>query len=212
MAKLRDRVLGAGVALLVLGAPLLYQRYQLTTHKRLRTVAPGKLYRSGQMTADGFADSIRELGIRVVINVQNEFPDPDLRRSFLDSDTVSESEMCRQLGVRYVLLEPDLVSPSTVPPNRPQVIDQFLALLDDPANYPILLHCKAGLHRTGVLVALYRMEYDGWDVAAAMAELKENGFGDMAATSANDYITQYILTYKPRAANLSDRGVSRGAP
>jgi tyrosine-protein phosphatase SIW14 len=198
MAKLRDRILAASVALLVIGAPLTYYRYQLTTHKRLRVVAPGKIYRSGQMTADGFVDAIRALRIRTVLNVQNEIPDPDLRRSFLDGRSTSECELCRQLGVHYILLEPDLVPPSTVPPNRPKVIDQYLEILDDPANYPILIHCKAGLHRTGVLVALYRMEYEGWHYSRAMVELKENGFGDMAATSANEYISQYILTYKPR--------------
>jgi len=198
MAKLRDRILAASIALLVVGAPLTYHRYQLTTHKRLRVVAPGKFYRSGQMTANGFVDAVHALGIRTVLNVQNEIPDPDLRRSFLDGSTKSECELCRELGVHYILLEPDLVLPSTVPPNRPKVIDQFLAILDDPANYPILMHCKAGLHRTGVLVALYRMEYEGWHFSQAMDELKENGFGEMAATSANEYISQYILNYKPR--------------
>jgi tyrosine-protein phosphatase SIW14 len=198
MAKVRDRIFAAGIVLLVVGAPLAYHRYQLTTHKRLRVVAPGKFYRSGQMTVDGFVDAVHALGIRTVLNVQNEIPDPDLRRSFLDGRTTSECELCRQLGVHYILLEPDLVLPSTVPPNRPKVIDQYLDILDDPANYPVLIHCKAGLHRTGVLVALYRMEYEGWNYTMAMDELKENGFGEMAATSANDYITQYILTYKPR--------------
>jgi tyrosine-protein phosphatase SIW14 len=209
MAKLRDRVLGTTLAVLVIGAPLMYQRYRLTTQKRLRAVVSGKLYRSGQMTEDGFEQAVRDLGIRTVINVQNEIPDPDLRRSFLNGHTVSEQELCRRLGVRYVLLEPDLVPPSKVPPERPQVIEPFLALMDDPANYPILIHCKAGLHRTGVLVALYRMEYDGWTASAAIEELKDNGFGDAAATTANQYIKQYITTYPPRrcgrAGNVSDR-------
>src|SRR5262249_53308054 len=135
MAKLRDRLLAACIVVLVVGAPLMYQRYRLTTQKRLRAVVPGRLYRSGQMTADGFEQAVRDLGIRTVINVQNEIPDPDLRCSFLDGDTVSEQDLCRRLGVRYVLLEPDLVPPSSVPPNRPQVIEPFLALMDDPANY-----------------------------------------------------------------------------
>jgi protein tyrosine/serine phosphatase len=65
------------------------------------------------------------------------------------------------------------------------------------------LHCKAGLHRTGVLTAVYRMEYEGWSPQQALAELKANGFGDSKATSANDYIVQYILAYRPRT---SDRG------
>lgn len=198
MSTLARWVFAISIGLLVIVAPLMYQRYRLTTYKRLRAVAPGKLYRGGQMTAEGLADAIRKLGIRTIINVQNEFPDPDLRRSFLDGRTVKESQVCAANNARYILLEPDLVPPSTVPPNRPKVIDQFLRLIDDPANYPILLHCKAGLHRTGVLVAVYRMEYEGWSAAAAIRDLKENGFGDDAATAANDYITQYILTYRPR--------------
>jgi len=198
MPRLRDRLLATYIALIVVAAPLLYQRYRLTTSKRLRCVCEGRLYRSGQMTVVGFEDAVRTLGIRTVLNVQNEIPDPDVRRSFLDGRTVKERELCARLGVRYVLLEPDLVAPSTVPPNRPRVIDPFLALLDDPANYPILLHCKAGLHRTGVLAAVYRMEYDGWPASVALQELKENGFGESAATAANQYIKQYILTYCPR--------------
>ena len=188
----------------------MFQRYRLTTQKRLRVVTPGKLYRAGQMTAKGLADTIRSLGIRTVVNVQNEFPDPDLRISFLNGRTVKESEVCRANGARYVLLEPDLVPPSTVPPNRPKVIGPYLELLDDPKNYPILLHCKAGLHRTGVLVAVYRMEYEGWNVGAVMRELKYAGFGEDAATSANDYIKQYILTYRARGKppTLSMGGVS----
>lgn len=200
---------GSCVAVLIVVAPLMYQRYQLTTHKRLRMVAAGKLYRGGQMTAEGLTDAIRDLHIRTVINVQNEFPDPDLRRSFLDGRTVKESQVCAANNARYVLLEPDLVRQSTVPPNRPKVIDQFLQLVDNPANHPILLHCKAGLHRTGVLVAIYRMEYEGWSAAAAIRDLKENGFGDDAATAANDYIMQYILTYQPRGERSA--AMARGA-
>jgi tyrosine-protein phosphatase SIW14 len=61
----------------------------------------------------------------------------------------------------------------------------------------VLLHCKAGLHRTGVLVATYRLEYEGWTPAAALAELRANGFGEWASTAANDYILDYILAYRP---------------
>lgn len=206
MGSWRERWLATSIILIVVVAPLLYYRYRLTTSKRLRCVVPGKLYRSGQMTATGFEEAIRTLGIRTVVNLQNEIPDPDLRRSFLDGRTVKEQELCRRLGVRYVLLEPDLVLPSTVPPNRPAVIEPYLQLLDDPANYPILIHCRAGLHRTGVLAAVYRMEYQGWPKSVALRELKVHGFGNSAATAANEYIKQYILTYQPRTSADLARG------
>ena len=113
--------------------------------------------------------------------------------------------MCRDLGVRYIHLDPDLVPNRCDPSARPEVIDQFLSIVDDVTAHPILLHCKAGLHRTGILVAAYRQEYDRWGPYAALEELKANGFGDSAATAANDYIQQYVLNYRPR-----DRGQEAG--
>jgi protein-tyrosine phosphatase len=68
--------------------------------------------------------------------------------------------------------------------------------MDDPANHPVLIHCRAGLHRTGVLAAVYHMEYEHWSPAEALLDLKANGFGEFAATAANDYVLQYILTYR----------------
>src|SRR4029078_10620409 len=84
---------------------------------------------------------------------------------------------------------------------RPEAIDQFLKILDDPANYPVLLHCKAGLHRTGSFTAIYRMEYDHWAPSAAVLELRANGFGTFAATTGNPYIVQYVSGYKPGVRN-----------
>ena len=69
--------------------------------------------------------------------------------------------------------------------------------MDDPARYPALIHCKAGLHRTGVLSAVYRMEYQRWDWLEAWHELRSHGFGEFVSDSSNDYILQYLLAYRP---------------
>lgn len=178
-------------------APLLLHRHLYTQNRRFRVVTPGKVYRSGQMTAQGFTDAVRRHGIRTIMNLQDEFPDPDVRLSVWDSGTIKETELCRQLGVRYVYLPPKLIPRRELPHRRPETIDEFLALMDDPDIYPVLLHCKAGLHRTGVLVAAYRMEYEGRTPRQALQELRANGFGLWASTAANDYIAQYLFTYRP---------------
>jgi hypothetical protein len=207
--------LGLGIAAIIVVGPYLYFRAEYAHHKRLREVAPGVLYRSGQLTADGFRDAVGRVSIRTIVNCQNEdgrgeFSDPKLACSYWDTHTVRESDLCRELGVRYVHLDPDLAARRTDPTARPAVIDQFLAILDDPAARPVLLHCRAGLHRTGVLAAVYRMEYEGWEPGAALAELKAHGFGDLACTAANDYVQQYVLNFRPRArraGSMSDRSV-----
>jgi protein-tyrosine phosphatase len=178
----------------------LFFRVVYEHNKRLRVVEPGRFYRSGQMTAAGFTETVRRYKIRTIVNVQDEYPDPDLTLGPLSLGTIKERELCDRLGVKYVWLEPDLQPRSTPGGPRPKALGKFLALMDDPDSYPVLLHCKAGLHRTGVLTAVYRMEYQGWSRQAAFRELKAHGFGDVACTDANDYVQQYVLSYRPRPA------------
>jgi len=185
------------VILTVIGiVPVVCFRAVYAHGKRLREVEPGKVFRCGQLTAEGFTDAVQRYRIKTFIQVQDEYPDPDLDRRFLGGGTIKESELCRRLDVRYVYLPPDLLERPRIPAERPEAIDKFLAVMDNPANYPVLIHCRAGLHRTGVLCAVYRMEYDGFSPEEAIQELKANGFGEWPCTSANDYIKQYILTYK----------------
>jgi tyrosine-protein phosphatase SIW14 len=194
-----------GALVLIVGvAPVVYFRSVYAHSKRLRVVVPGRFYRSGQMTAAGFTDAIAKLHIRTVINVQDDVPDPDLDRTFWNRHTIKESALCRQLGVRFVQLSPDLVPHRQAGHKRPETIEQFLAIMDDERNYPVLIHCRAGLHRTGCLSAVYRMEYEGWSPEEAYRELKAHGFGTWACTSANDYVQQYVLTYHPDIRNSTD--------
>jgi len=196
MGKVGKLVAVAAALLGFTGLTYLYYRSVWEHNKRLRVVRPGVLYRSGQMTAEGFAEAVHALGLKTIINVQDDFPDPLIRKAW--GGSIRESELCERLGVRYVALAPDLQPRGTPGGPRPLVLDQFLKVMDDPEAYPALIHCKAGLHRTGVLCAVWRVEYDGWGRDRAFLELKEHGFGDRACTGSNDYVRQYVLDYAPR--------------
>lgn len=190
-------VFGLMIAALVVVVPIMRYRAVYNHGRRLREVEPGVLYRSGALTAEGFRDAAQRLKIKTIVNLQDEFPDPAVRSSYLNTGTISEVQLCKELGVRYVYIAPDLTSRKLVGKQRPQAIDQFLAVMDDPKNYPVLIHCKAGLHRTGCMAAVFRMEYQGWSQFAALREAKAHGFGEFASSAVNDYIMQYISTYEP---------------
>jgi len=189
-------IFGLTITALIVGIPLFHYRAVYAHSKRLREVAPGVLYRSGTMTADGFRDAIRRYRIKTVINLMDESENPDLPQHLLGGKHITERELCEQNGVQYVWMPPELISRRKVPDERPPVIDKFIEIMRDKRNHPVLIHCKAGLHRTGVMTAVYRMEFEKWSQNAALEELRANGFGDVACTSANDYIVQYILTYQ----------------
>ncbi|WP_029631062.1 fused DSP-PTPase phosphatase/NAD kinase-like protein [Zavarzinella formosa] len=205
---------GAVLALGIVGIPILRYRTIYVTEKRFREVTPGKFYRCGQMSEGGFRKHLRENGIKLVINLQDEFPDPDLPSGYWDKPYITESQVCQEEGVKYVFLtfagDRGLLPRNTATPeNRPAVIDDFLKLCDDPSNYPILIHCMAGLHRTGALTSIYRMEYEDWPLSEAVRELRANGYGDRKCTMANDYIYEYLYLYKPRRPKAVDQPAPR---
>ena len=67
--------------------------------------------------------------------------------------------------------------------------------MDDPANYPVLVHCFAGIHRTGAYMAVYRMEIDRWDNDAALDELRACGYRHLD----DEWdVLGYLESYRPR--------------
>jgi protein tyrosine phosphatase (PTP) superfamily phosphohydrolase (DUF442 family) len=192
-------IAGIIIAAMILIVPFVHFRATYAHAKRLREVTPGRFYRCGQLTADGLREAIRRYGIKTVINFQHEDPDPPMPKNYyVSGSNTPESEICRRLGVEYHLLPFDLPTREQARHEPPQVIERFLKICDDSAAYPILIHCKAGLHRTGLLTAVYRIEYERWSVAEAVRELRANGFGDGAATTADDYVYAYLAMYQPR--------------
>lgn len=192
------KLLALAVAVVVIAPPFALFRAQYAHAKRLREVTPGRFYRSGQMTADGLRQIVERYKIRTVINLQHENPDPLMPDAWFGKPHVRESEVCKQLKVKYVLLTPDILPQPNDLEKEPPAVAEFVKLLDDEKTYPLLLHCKAGLHRTGRLTAIYRMEKEGWGVGEAMRELRANGYGYGMASEADDFVIQFVQNYKPR--------------
>jgi protein tyrosine/serine phosphatase len=63
-----------------------------------------------------------------------------------------------------------------VAPTQAQLAE-FLALVSDPANQPVYVHCAGGRHRTGVMTAVYRMASQQWTAEQAFKEMKQYKFG-----------------------------------
>jgi protein tyrosine/serine phosphatase len=54
---------------------------------------------------------------------------------------------------------------------------KFLRIATTPALQPVLVHCQHGSDRTGTMVAIYRIAFDGWTKAQATTEMVNGGFG-----------------------------------
>lgn len=116
-------------------------------------------YRGSQPDAEGFAQ-LKRLGIKTVI---------DLRKD----SRAEEPEQVRALGMQYFNIRMKANQAAT-----PEQRDYFLKLVNDPANWPVYVHCKGGRHGTGALTAVYRITHDGWTADQAYDEMKKYDFNN----------------------------------
>lgn len=114
-------------------------------------------YRGSQPDAAGLAE-LKRLGIKTVI---------DLR-----ADSREEApEAARRAGLKYVNIPLLTERPATE-----EQTTYFLKLVNDPANWPVYVHCKGGRHRTGEMTAIYRITNGGWNADQAYQEMKKYDF------------------------------------
>ncbi len=154
--------LTAIVAALVVAVPLLYSAHRHNTMRNFRVVEDGVLYRSGQLSQAAFERVLDEYGIKLVITLRSardpDAPNPD----------EWEVRICEHRNLKHARIVPKVWGADdkgTIPAE--ENVKKFLELLDRKENHPVLVHCFAGIHRTGTMCAIFRMEYHRWPCKGA---------------------------------------------
>jgi protein tyrosine phosphatase (PTP) superfamily phosphohydrolase (DUF442 family) len=152
----------------------------------LRPVEPGVLYRSGVLKPHNLKKVVDKYGIRtiVVLRLSREGdPQPDWYNQ--------EKEFCERNGLTFV----HIPIRGNSPPTEEQLA-QWLEVLDNPEYHPVLVHCAQGAIRTGIMTAIYEMEYRHRDNQKILDEL--DTFGHDLDVPKRKRMCEYILNYVPR--------------
>jgi protein tyrosine/serine phosphatase len=110
-------------------------------------------YRGAQPDSRDYAD-LAAMGVKTVIDLTR-----DGRKD--------EPGLVKRAGMKFYRIP---LTTSEAPSTA--AVNQFLKLVNDPANQPVFVHCQGGRHRTGVMTAVYRMTKDGWTADKAYQEMK----------------------------------------
>jgi protein tyrosine phosphatase (PTP) superfamily phosphohydrolase (DUF442 family) len=155
-------------------------------HKRYKHLAahdPNMVYRSAWLDADVFREVIEEQQIRTVLNLcnQDELCElrPDQRRAVNGS------------GARLIEIP---MPASTLDPADPE-IEKFVAVLSNPENYPLLVHCQHGVTRTAKVLAMYDILFRGMTAEQSIAAMPRFGRDE------------YPVTVRAFAKNFEERHV-----
>lgn len=117
------------------------------------------LYRGGQPGKEGI-EALGRLGVKTVVCLR-----------WGGKVVSAEKTAVEAAGMRFINIPLNYWNVPTA-----KIIDEFFALLDEPANRPLFIHCLHGADRTGLMVAMYRITHQNWDFDRAYADMKIHGF------------------------------------
>ena len=122
-------------------------------------------YYRGAQPAAGQHAQLKRMGIKTVIDLRKE-------------KHAGAREWARAAGLAYFNLPLEAGRPAT-----DEQAAEFLRLVNDPANWPVYVHCDGGRTRTGALTSVYRITRDDWTADRAFDEMLKYGFDDSKGSS-----------------------------
>lgn len=124
-------------------------------------VAPG-VWRGVQPLDHNDWDTLEGMGIKYTLDLESG------AHLMMDGSPLDEQLKAEVRGI-HVYAHP---LGEILPPTKGELA---LAVAVMTSRTPIYVHCKAGVDRTGMVCAAYRMEVQGWDKKRAIAEMKDLG-------------------------------------
>lgn len=149
-----------------------------------------RYYRGAQPEMSDY-QSLKNLGVKTVIDLRN---DP----------TDYEKGAVEALGMKYINIP---MSGWKSPKDAD--INEFLSLMNNPETGTVYVHCKAGIHRTGITAAIYRFTKYGWDYDKAYQEMKNYEFSaGLVHGALKSYVKKY---YKNLGETKVAANINQGA-
>jgi protein tyrosine phosphatase (PTP) superfamily phosphohydrolase (DUF442 family) len=170
------------IVIVLCGVCFLILRHKLYYH--FKTVEKGKLYRSGMLSPLGLRIICKLYNIRTIIDLTS------LKESVNSKRHDFSKAYCQKHNIMLVhipmltLVEPTL-----------QQVETFITTCRQSDSQPVLIHCKHGVLRTGMMVAAYLKKQYNWDNQKILESLPD--FGHNFHSQRYAIFKKFILNYAP---------------
>ena len=144
--------------------------------EKFATVEAGKVYRGAWQKDFPMRNIIKDKHIRAIVALAHPSDSPL---------ALQEKALSDELGVKWI----HIPIVDTRIPGDPSVSDRLeaaAAVIADPANQPVYLHCHHGINRASMAQMAYRMMYCNWTLEQAQAEIART-FGLHEVSKGPDY-------------------------
>lgn len=138
----------------IIAGKFAYEKY---VNHNFQTITENKVYKSGVIPPDEIADFVKEHNIKSIVDLRFPGTGDDVNNPEVPEELTAERVAVSKIeGVNYFNNGSDQVP-------QQHNLDMFFEIMDNPDNYPVLLHCYHGVGRAEMYSALYRIEYENMD-------------------------------------------------
>lgn len=131
--------------------------YDYKMNHNFETISEGKVYKSGVIPPDEIAEYVAKYKIKSIIDLRYPGTGDDVNNPEIPAELKAEKIAAAKIkGLNHFNIGSDQVP-------QQHNLDAFFRVMDNPANYPVLIHCFHGVGRAEMYSAIYRIEYENWD-------------------------------------------------
>jgi len=131
--------------------------YDMNINHNFETITEGKVYKSGVIPPDELETYVKKYHIKSIVDLRFPGTGDDVNNPENAAELAAEKNAVAKIkGVNYFNDGSDQV------PTKDN-LNLFYKIMDNPANYPVLIHCYHGVGRAELYSAVYRIEYENWD-------------------------------------------------
>ena len=131
--------------------------YDMNINHNFETITEGKVYKSGVIPPDELESYVKKYKIKSIVDLRFPGTGDDVNNPEDAAELEAEkSAVAKIKGLNYFNDGSDQV------PTKENLV-LFYKIMDNPANYPVLVHCYHGVGRAELYSAVYRIEYENWD-------------------------------------------------
>ena len=144
------------LVLAVVVAAGVYKLYDVYFNYRFLEISEGKVYKSGVVPPYEIADFVKKHDIKSIVDLRGPVTRDKINNPENWTEINAEKSAAAKIkGLNYYNI------PSEQVPKKAN-LDKFYKVIDNPDNYPILIHCYHGIGRAQVYSAVYRIEKENF--------------------------------------------------
>ena len=171
--------------------------YDMNINHNFETITEGKVYKSGVIPPNKIETYVKKYHIKSIVDLRFPGTGDDVNNPEIPAELTAEKNAIAKIsGVNYFNN-----GSAQVPVQKN--LDVFFKIMDNPANYPVLIHCYHGTGRAEMYSAIYRIEYENFTNEAARSRVRAlvkcSSFDDGKPKG------EYLKAYKSRKQSAAEK-------